>query len=1020
MRIQTAASHVVTAGWQAARKALRALAALLLPVVVAMPPAHALGGVAHLTDYHHTTWGAQQGAPGDIGTMTQTRDGWLWLGTSHGLFRFDGARFEKFAPQSGPQLLSPSISNVWAADNGDLWIGYHFGGMSILHDGRLRHIAGQEKGAPVGATYLMDMDRDGSMWVAATNGLRHYTCGKWESIGPASGFPGPNADSIFIDHDDRVWVSNEKHIYQLDRATGKFVDSGIDGTVDNMAESADGRLWLGEKTDWRVLPAPATGRTPKPASFWLHTGRADGMFDRDGNHWQLRCPVGVCRTAGTPAGDVTRFTAASLAADRFDQPWQMGGLGTQTMLEDREGNVWIGTQAGLERFRYKKLRAVGVPPAETYFKIAKDDRGQAWSTTLPGGLLFRLGETAQPEVDSSHGHLAIGTATDGSLMLADTRQYERRRAGASTYLPMPPGPDGKPVENNFPLFICGDAASPWMGIAFRGMFHLEGGQWVGVGRYGIVPGGTRAVAAGRNGDLWHGNKAGVILHIERSGRWVQMAPSGVGSVTMLEASERLIAGGDQGLAFWKDGSFHLVRATDAEAFKGISGMAVDAAGDRWFNGSKGVVHVRAADWAAVLKRPDQALRYELLDALDGYAGSAQTMNLGNSVLQDGDGRMYFVGSGGIVSIAPGQIRRNTLPPPVVLTRLHTDAADYSTAPGHSLPAGTSAVRLDYTALSYAMPERLRFDYKLDGVDQRWFNAGTAREASYRQLGPGTYRFLVRATNEEGIASQGDAGMTFSIQPTFVQTVWCKLLVAAAVCALMYAAYAWRLHRLAHYYDTQMRTRLAERERIARELHDTLLQSVQGLVLKVHGTSQRMPAQDPLRGMLDDAVAQAETTIADGRRRVQDLRTHEDGSHLLPLLQASGDEWAHDNGTRFTAGIAGEQRLLAAGIGSEIVAVCREAMSNAFRHAQAGHVDVTIQYGASAMIVTVADDGIGIDADTMEQGGRDGHFGLVGMRERAGRLGGRLAIAPRPDGGTACVLTLPAALAYAVRKKRWWR
>lgn len=995
---------------------LGASVALILSCFLATPLAHALGSVTRLADYHHTTWSAQQGAPGDIGTMAQTRDGWLWLGTSHGLFRFDGANFEKFPAGSGPPLLSNGISQVWAADNGDLWIAYLDGGMSILHEGLLRHIAGRGVEARVNAMQSMAMDRDGSMWVATNSGLRHYSAGAWRSIGSASGFPGPGADAVFIDHDGRLWVSNGKRIFQLDRSAGRFVDSGIDGTANNLAESADGRLWLGEKAAWRVLPAPATGLTPVPPGSRLHTARRFGMFDRDGNHWQLRCPVDVCRSAGAPLPDAARFDVEGAASEHLRQEWQIGDRGAQTIFEDREGNIWIGTQPGLARLRHKKFQAARLPHGEAYFQIANDDRGQVWVATIPAAMVFRAGAGEPQDVDRTHARLAIGTATDGSLLLADTERIERRQGGRSTYIALPAGPDGQPSRNNFPQGVCGDAESLWVGISFRGLFHRTGGRWVNTRDYGIVPAGLRAAVPGRAGDIWLGNKAGGILHVERSGRFIRMQDAGVGPITMLDATDGLIAGGERGLAFWAGGQFHPFRAADAEVLKSVSGIVVDAAGDRWLNGGKGVVHVRAAEWTAARGRPDPLLHYELLDASDGYPGVAQTFKLGSTALRGNDGRMWFVGSGGMVSIAPGEVRRNALPPPVVLTGLHTDSADYPAAATPDLPAGTRSVRIGYTALSYVMPERLRFDYRLDGVDIGWVAAGNAREAQYRQLGPGTYRFHVRATNEDGVASIADAVSTFSIEPAFVQTPWFKLLAAGAMGGLLYGAYRWRLHRMARYYDAQVRIRLAERERIARELHDTLLQSVQGLVLKVHGASQRLPAQEPVRGMLDAALTQAETTIADARRHVQDLRTDE-ACPLVPLLDAFGHMLAHEHGNAFSLSVDGPQRLLAPGVGADVLAICREALGNAFQHAKARRVDVAMQFGPSALIITVSDDGIGVAPDTLRQGGRSGHFGLPGMRERAARFGGMLEIGPRPVGGTQCVLTVPAA---PPRRRRWWR
>ena len=236
-------------------------------------------------------------------------------GTSHGLFRYDGANFEKLAPLAGPQLLSSAVADVRAADGGDLWIVYGIGGVSILHDGRLRHIAGSGKDARLGAVYSMEIDRDGSMWFASPNGLRHYSAGKWHNIGPEAVFPRRTVYALYIDHDARLWASNEKRISQPDRTTGRFVDSSIDGTAAAMADSTEGRLWLSEETVWRVLPEPAAGRMARPAGFRFHTGSGFGMFDRDGNHWQLHCPNGVCRTGGTPAWDATGFSVENATSD---------------------------------------------------------------------------------------------------------------------------------------------------------------------------------------------------------------------------------------------------------------------------------------------------------------------------------------------------------------------------------------------------------------------------------------------------------------------------------------------------------------------------------------------------------------------------------------------------------------------------------------------------------------------------------------------------------------------------------
>lgn len=481
-----------------AHRAIQGAAGVLaLAIAAAMPSARAQDRSIRLADYHHAIWGARQGAPADIDAMAQTRDGWLWLGTPRGLFRFDGVGFDKFAPQAGPQLLSDGISSLWAGDDGDLWIGYADGGMSVLHEGILRHVASPGRDAPLGATYRMAMDRDGSMWAANARGLRHYTGGAWHGVGLADGFPGATADAVWSDRGGRLWASNGQRIYLLDPATGKFTDTGIDGSADDLAESADGRLWLGEQTAWRALPVPAGARAPLPPRPWQHTGRRVGLFDRAGNLWQLRCPVGVCRTAGAPSRAVARFAVASAAQDRLELPWQMSDRGALTMLEDREGNIWIGMPGGLERLRRQKLQAAKLPPGAAYFQVANDAQGRLWAVTVTTALLFKVAIDGPVQVDRTRAHLAIGTATDGSLLLADGERLERRHAGRSAFVALPAGPDGKPSRNNSPQVVCGDADTAWVGISFRGLFHFDHGRWVDTRKYGIVPAGLRAAVPRR-------------------------------------------------------------------------------------------------------------------------------------------------------------------------------------------------------------------------------------------------------------------------------------------------------------------------------------------------------------------------------------------------------------------------------------------------------------------------------------------------------------------------------------------
>jgi signal transduction histidine kinase/ligand-binding sensor domain-containing protein len=984
---------------------------LLLLQLMCAAPAWSLDSGQGLKHYHHDSWTAKDGAPGDITAMAQTRDGWLWLGTGAGLFRFDGVRFEKFTPAPGQHLLSSSISHLWADDGGGLWIGYLTGGMSLLDKGALTQVAEDKSDSPVRA-YNMEKDIDGSVWVAAFRGLCHYVGGKWQFLQADSGFPGPQAKSVFLDRAGRLWVSNGQQLYQLDRSSGKFVAADIAGNADHLAQGPDGRLWLGTKTSWRVIAAPPT---PMPASAAapLHASRPWGLFDRDDNFWSVRCPAGICRTAAADVPPVGSLDTAAEPTERLDQPWQASSLTASNMFEDREGNIWVGTQGGLERFRHSKLAAPGQVPVDTYYRLAQDGQGQLWAATRPGNALFKLDRQGATELDRLHDELAIGTATDGSLLLADRHRLERRRGGRSDFIALPPGADGKPVDNH-PLVVMGDADNAWVGITPRGVYHWTGAQWIDASKHGFPTGGHLAMTMRPDGSVWMAFRNGQVVSYARGKlEKYQLPATGFGIVKMLAAGKDVVAAGEHGVAVLRDGRFQLLHATDPEPLSGVSGMVDDGDGDYWLNGGKGVVHVRAADWAAARARPDSALRYELFDALDGYPGAASSSFYKPSALRAADGTLWFVASGGIVYLDKTRLRRNLLAPPVLIRDLATNDGSYPAAPSAAqLPPNTANLRFRYTALTYSMPERVRFRYKLEGVDADWQDAGTRREAFYTHLPPGQYRFRVGAVNEEGVASAEDAAMDFAIAPTFVQTRWFQLLCGLLVALALYAAYALRMRQLARHFDERAQVRLQERESIARTLHDTLLQSMHGLLLSFHGVSIRLPADSDNHVMMKKILDRADDVMDESRQLIMALRmTTAYGDDLNGALAVAGRSLQETFPSEFQMVVDGAPGVLHAAPAEDIYYIAKEALFNAFQHAEASLICLALDYSADCFTMTVEDDGKGIDAEVQRAGHRPGHWGLAGMRERSAAIGAVLSVQTLAERGTRIVLTMQAKALY---------
>ncbi|WP_306392253.1 sensor histidine kinase [Telluria beijingensis] len=990
------------------RYAARLLHRCLPLACLAGAPALALDPNLRLANYHHTTWTAKEGAPARIGTMAQTRDGWLWLGTQSGLYRFDGITFSKFVAVDGSRLLATSISNLYAQENGDLLIGYIMGGLSVLRNDTVVHL--RELGE-MRASYQADIDVDGSLWVGATGGLHRYRAGAWTTFGAAQGFAGPNATNVTLDHYGRLWTNDGEHLYLFDRALQRFTRYDLPGGASAIVPSPDGRVWRGVGGEWQALPLPPkTAPVPMPA-WRAPSASAGGLFDRNGNHWALRCPVGLCHTTASRLRGIDRFQAEAVATDRLDQPWQLSNLAPTSILEDQEGNIWVGTQAGLERFRHNKLITVPLPANESWFDVFTDQDGRALLHSRSRGHLFPAGAAT---FGKQAARVEMASGWDGGLLRADHLGVTHVLDGASTFIPYPREADGTPV-GKMPTLVQGQRDELWLTFRGKGLFHFHKGKWTSAAAYG-VPRGLMGLSKAPDGAVWIGFRDGSIIRFDegKTSRFNVGDPAGFGPIIHIDASDGIVLAGEEWLAVLDQGRVRKLRSADPEALAGISGQIVGADGERWFNGRRGAVQAKAQAWKRALANPDALLEVRVFDNLDGYPGTAVALPNMSTAASSRDGRLWFVGSEGVAYLDPARIHRNTVAPAVVIAPLDVAGARRRPDGGLTLPPNTTGLRLDYTALSYAMPERLRFRYRLDGVDRDWQDAGSRRMAFYTRLDPGAYRFRVMAFNEDGVPSEREASIAFDIAPTLVQTWWFRLACGLALLLLAAAVFRWRTRMLARRYAQRYRERLAERERIARALHDSLLQNVQGLVLRLNTALLRMTKGSAAHGDIEAILDQADAVMTEAREELADLRAQPGpaAQDLGPALAAFGQALQEQCGPRFALQIVGTPRRLADVAHHELYTLGREALFNAFRHAEADRIEVELGHGGESFTLTVRDDGRGIDPAILCAGGRGGHWGLPGMRERACALGGTLEVSTPAQGGTAIVVRIPARIAYA--------
>jgi signal transduction histidine kinase len=396
----------------------------------------------------------------------------------------------------------------------------------------------------------------------------------------------------------------------------------------------------------------------------------------------------------------------------------------------------------------------------------------------------------------------------------------------------------------------------------------------------------------------------------------------------------------------------------------------------------------------------------------------------HGVTKASDGRIWYVAFEGVSVIDPQHFPFNKFPPPVQIEQVTADRKTYDAAQGLRLPALVRDLAIDYVALSFVAPEQVKFRYKLEGYDKEWQDAGNRRQAIYTNLPPRAYRFRLMASNNSGVWNEEGALLNFSIAPAFYQTTWFRLAILVLFLFSLWAAYRLRVRQLAHQFNMTLDARVSERIRIARDLHDTLLQSFQGLLLRFQSASKILPARPvEAKQRLDSALDQAAQAITEGRDAVQGLRSSAfETNDLANGITAIAAELTSDSSgidlPVIDVEVQGAPRNLNPVVRDEAYRIAGEALRNAFRHAQARRITVEIRYDKRHFHLAVRDDGTGMDDEAIRQQ-PTGHFGLHGMRERAEIVGGRLEVWSKHDTGTAVELSIPGAVAYGSPGERSW-
>lgn len=994
-------------------RGMRIVLAIVAAMSFASSVAHALDPARSIGQYRRVPWREANGAP-PVSAIAQTPDGFLWISGGDGLFRFDGASFEKIAVGGRAQGLTSEVVELLVARDGGLIMGFAGGGIGQWKDGRFTAMPHSKVRSSVMA---MAEDRDGAIWVAQTSKdvrLARYRNGQWDIADKTWGAPEGLIISLLVDRRGDLWAAGDGALYRLARGARRFQPIRVEiGTGPGLIEDAAGDLLISDSLGVRRMNTKSLAVDQTSLRRIGQKTRLNRvLFDRDGNLWGGTVGSGVFRIRA----DMPQARAAAADSKTEETFTAENGLGADTiwsLFEDREGSIWVASGGGLDQFTPAAIavqEGVQRYPAWDYglFRLRdgavyiSDD--QTMYRALPGETL----KPWRPRLDF------ICDGSPGVQWAADETKLYRLENGRQTVVPMPKGITS-------PVYCKSDPSGRlWIPAISEGIASFDGKTW----RHFDEPDGKWLTAAGNAPDGSVLASGG--LRVFRGGL-DKLIPLGAPKAPDLSrisaiASDdgAVIAGARYGMLRFKtwqaQGPAQLLSVEKYPWANDVFSLASPPGGITWLLSKPGLVSVPTAQLRRAFDGGTPAVDARVFDHRDGLIGPARSKG-GDKLVVGGDGRVWFATSAMVGMIDPLRQPQNRVRPPVVIRSVTVDGRKIAAPKDLVLPKGARSLQIDYTALSYIVPERVRFRYKLEGVDRDWVDPGLRRQAFYTNLRPGKYVFRVKASNNDGVWNEDGARLDFRLPPTFLQSKLFLALCGLGAAALAWLAYRVRLRQVSERIQMRLQERLAERERIARELHDTLLQGVQGLVLKFQSASDDVPADTPARQSLDRALDRADEMMVEARERVRSLRAVSTGDLATTLADVAQrmDPEGRVETRVVTEGAPLDLHPVAA---DEIERIVTEALFNAHSHANADAVTIEIVYDPRQLSVRVRDDGVGIEQTVLDSGGREGHFGLAGMRERASKVGGQLGIRSRPGAGAEVEVVIPASSAYQSGRRAW--
>ena len=973
-----------------------------------------------VSQYAHTAWKVRDGfATGENNAIAQTPDGYLWLGTEAGLFRFDGVRAVPWQLPQDQHLPPGKIFSLLAARDGTLWIGAK--GLASWKAGKLTEYP------ELAQQYIFALveDHEGTVWVGGAGVSAGKLCGihrgSVECYG-ADGGLGIGVLALYLDGKSNLWAGVKDGLWKWKPGPPKFYSlPGEPDGIQALAEDTDGALLVGWRGGiYRFVEGKTEPYSLPGASQQFRAHRM--LRDQNGALW-----------IGTSGGGLLHVHQGR--TDVFVHSDGLSGAHIQTLFEDREKNIWVATINGLDRFRDFAVATLTQNQGlsnDVAQSVLADKDGSLWLGTFGGLNRWDHGQITIPLTGSARRDGKPNGSDPSSLF-----QDDRGRIWVATlrelgYLDHGRFISVKGVPGGDMLSIIEDTAENlWVINEHLGLFRISPQEdvrqipWSELGHTGHA---SVLVADRRQGGLWIGFFLGGIAYFsDGQVRASYTAADGLGagrvSDFQFDDDGTLWVSTEGGLSRLKDNRVATLTSKNGLPCDAVHWAVEEDDRSLWLYTACGVVRIARSEldgWAAAVdKGQDQnhAVEGTVLDSSDGVRRLSSPGHYHPQVAKTSDGKIWFLPWDGVSVIDPHHLPFNKIPPPVHIEKITADDKTYDLSNGTHLPAQIRNLDIDYTALSLVVPEKVRFRIKLEGQDKDWREL-TDRHVQYTNLPPKHYKFRVVACNNSGVWNEEGAALDFVIPPAWYQTNWFRAACIAVFLGMIWGIYELRVRQLAAQFNMRLEERVSERTRIARDLHDTLLQSFQGLVLRFQAVRNQLPNRpEKACEVLDSALISADHAIAEGRSAIQELRSgSSEESNLARMLQATGRELASsqnsgDGAPSLRVIVEGNRQLKRAIMREEIYRIARELLRNAYRHAHAQSIEAELRYDDDAFLLIVRDDGKGIDSKVLKDRGRAGHWGLPGMYERAEGIGARLDIWSEAGAGTEVRLTVPGAIAY---------